>query len=183
MAKRGLLVGRFQPFHKGHLETTKWCLERSDELIIAIGSSDKSYEYRNPFTAGERIEMIRETIRIEIAEVALQRIVFIPVPDVGTHILWTNHLDLLIPQYSTVFTNDPFTIMLFRERGIEIDYPNLIERDVLSATEVRYRIANDKNWREMVSYETAKIIERINGIARIKTIHSIHNQKTNTTNH
>ena len=63
--------------------------------------------------------------------------------------------------------------MLFKERGIEIIHPQLINREKLSATEVRYRIANDKNWKELVSVETAKIIEQINGIERIKLINNI----------
>lgn len=34
---RGLFVGRFQPFHLGHLHVIKELLEKVDELIIAIG--------------------------------------------------------------------------------------------------------------------------------------------------
>ncbi len=80
--KRGLYIGRFQPFHKGHLYSLKWCSDKVDELIIAVGSSDKSFELRNPFTAGERIEIIRENITTEIKE-KRDKIILIPVPDVG----------------------------------------------------------------------------------------------------
>ena len=75
-----------------------------------------------------------------------------------------------------VFTNDQFTTMLFKERGIETIHPEIINREKLSATEVRYRIANDKNWMELVSNETARIIEEINGIERIKAINNINHQ-------
>ncbi|MEM3596417.1 MAG: adenylyltransferase/cytidyltransferase family protein, partial [Candidatus Bathyarchaeia archaeon] len=57
----GLYVGRFQPFHLGHLEVVRSILNRADELIIAIGSSQYSHTRRNPFTAGERVTMIRES--------------------------------------------------------------------------------------------------------------------------
>jgi nicotinamide-nucleotide adenylyltransferase len=97
----------------------------------------------------------------------------IPVPDIGIHKLWTYNVDLLVPRYNVVFTNDQFTTMLFKERGIEIIHPELIDREKLSATEVRYRIANNKNWKELVAVDTAKIIEEINGIERIKTIINI----------
>jgi nicotinamide-nucleotide adenylyltransferase len=66
--------------------------------------------------------------------------------------------------------------MLFNERRIEIIYPEIINREKLSATEVRYRISNNRNWKELVSAETAKIIEEINGIERIKAIHNINHQ-------
>lgn len=170
MVKRGLFIGRFQPLHKGHINSIKYCLEKTDELVIVIGSSDKSFELKNPFTAGERIEIIKETIDKEINKKILQKIFLVPVPDISIHKLWTYNVDLLVPRYSIVFTNDIFTTMLFKERGIEIIHPPLINRENLSATEVRYRIANDKDWKDLVSIQTAKIIEEINGIERVKEI-------------
>ncbi len=173
MVKRGLFIGRFQPLHNGHINSIKYCLNKVDELVIVIGSSDKSFEFKNPFTAGERIEIISEAICKEIKKEALQKIFLIPVPDIGIHRLWTYNVDLLVPRYCIVFTNDQFTTMLFKERGVEIIHPELIDRKELSATEVRYRIANDKNWKELVSAGTVKIIEELNGIERIKTIINI----------
>lgn len=173
MVKRGLFIGRFQPLHNGHINSIKYCLNKVDELVIVIGSADKSFEFKNPFTAGERLEMIREAICNEIKKETLQKIFLIPVPDIGTHRLWTYNVDLLVPRYSIVFTNDQFTTMLFKEREIEIIHPELINREKLSATEVRFRIANDKNWKELVSSSTVKIIEELNGIERIKTIINI----------
>ena len=32
---RGLYIGRFQPFHNGHLQAIKYVLENVDELVIA----------------------------------------------------------------------------------------------------------------------------------------------------
>ncbi|HEY6535963.1 MAG TPA: nicotinamide-nucleotide adenylyltransferase [Candidatus Nitrosocosmicus sp.] len=171
--KRGLFVGRFQPLHKGHINSIKYCLDKVEELIVVIGSSDKSFESKNPFTAGERIEIIREAISSEINKETLQKIFIIPVPDIGIHRLWTYNMEILVPKYNIVFTNDQFTSLLFRERGIQIDHPELIEREILSATEVRSRIINNKNWKELVSITTVNIIEEIKGIERIKTINKI----------
>ena len=80
---------------------------------------------------------------------------------------------MLVPRYNMIFTNDIFTTILFKERRIEINHPPLINRENLSATEVRRRIANDKNWKELVSIQTAKIIEEIEGIERIKEISTL----------
>ena len=49
----GLLIGRFQPFHFGHLEAIRFGLSKVDKLFIGIGSSNKSHQERNPFTADE----------------------------------------------------------------------------------------------------------------------------------
>ncbi|MCK5309571.1 MAG: adenylyltransferase/cytidyltransferase family protein, partial [Thermoplasmata archaeon] len=51
---RGLIIGRFQPFHKGHFEVLKEIAGQVDKLIIGIGSADESYTFEDPFTAGER---------------------------------------------------------------------------------------------------------------------------------
>jgi len=63
--KRGLIVGRFQPYHIGHNSAVKKILEELDEIVIVIGSSDDSHSISNPFTAGERIEMISESLKSE----------------------------------------------------------------------------------------------------------------------
>ena len=170
--KRGLYIGRFQPLHHGHLHSLLWCTEEMDELIVAVGSSDKSFESRNPFTAGERIEMIRDALKIE-AKDKLEKIIIIPVPDIGTHMLWSYNLDLLVPRYSTVFTNDPFTNMLFVERRKDIIRPDMINRDIMSATEVRKRIAEDKDWQELVPLSTIKLIKEMNGEERIKKLYNL----------
>ena len=54
----GFLIGRFQPFHLGHLEAIKFALSKVEHLHLAIGSSNKSHEKRNPFTDDERKKMI-----------------------------------------------------------------------------------------------------------------------------
>ncbi len=38
----GLLIGRFQPFHLGHLEALQFALSKVDKLWIGLGSSNKS---------------------------------------------------------------------------------------------------------------------------------------------
>ena len=50
----GLLIGRFQPFHLGHLEALKFALSKVDNLWLGLGSSNKSIEKSNPFSAEER---------------------------------------------------------------------------------------------------------------------------------
>lgn len=166
---RGLFVGRFQPFHLGHLIAIKFALRNVEEIIVTIGSAEKSHEIRNPFSAGERIQMIKDSLDAD-PEIDIRKILLIPVIDVNVHSLWTYHVDTLVPHYEAVFTNDPFTHLLFRERGIKIIEPLLFERTRLSATEVRFRMAKDKNWKKLVTRQTAEVIECIHGIERVKAI-------------
>ncbi len=63
MVKRGLMIGRFQPFHIGHLKSIEQILNEVDEIIIAIGSAQYSHSMNNPFTAGERVMMVHAALR------------------------------------------------------------------------------------------------------------------------
>ena len=58
----GLLIGRFQPFHLGHLDAILFGLSRAENLFIGIGSSNRYNEKKNPFSAEERREMIVSSI-------------------------------------------------------------------------------------------------------------------------
>lgn len=56
----GLLVGRFQHFHKGHEMLVETALTLCDRLLILVGSSQESGTLRNPFNVSTRIDIIRE---------------------------------------------------------------------------------------------------------------------------
>ncbi|MGA7369935.1 MAG: nicotinamide-nucleotide adenylyltransferase [Nitrososphaeraceae archaeon] len=179
---RGILVGRFQPFHLGHLSAVRDSSREVDELIIVVGSSQRSHEYRNPFTAGERIEMIRETLIAE-QEIDEHMIMLIPVPDTDIHYLWTHQMDLLVPRYDRVYTNDPFTKSLFTERGVKVVQPRLLKRRYLSATQIRRRMVLDRDWQSLVPHTTAKFITTIDGVKRIKSLFQQHDLNSSNFKH
>jgi nicotinamide-nucleotide adenylyltransferase len=165
----GLFIGRFQPFHNGHLATVKFALKSVDTLVIVVGSAQKSHEPRNPFTAGERIAMIKAALDAD-RDFDVRRILIVPVPDVDVHPLWTQHVDMLVPRYDAVFANDPFTLMLFRERGVKTIEAPLIKREQMSATEIRKRMVAGGNWQELVPAPVARVIESIGGVERVKAV-------------
>ena len=169
MTTTGLFIGRFQPFHKGHLSTIRFALDKVDQLVIVVGSAQKSHEPRNPFTAGERIRMIKETLDSE-SKIDVKRILIIPVPDLDVHSMWTRLVDILVPKYDVVFANDTFTLLLFRERGVRTVEAPLVKRDKISATEIRKRMATGEKWHDLVSCQVAKVIKEIGGVERIKAI-------------
>lgn len=174
MLKTGLFIGRFQPFHNGHLATVEFALSKVDRLVIVVGSAQKSHEQRNPFTAGERIMMIKDALDAN-KKIDFRRILIIPVPDVDVHSEWTRQVDMLVPQYDIVIANDPVTLSLFRERGVKVIEAPLYKRDELAATKIRNRMARgDKAWVNLVPPSVAKIIKRISGEKRVKAIAEKH---------
>ena len=79
--KRGLLIGRMQPVHNGHIEIIKQILEEVDEIIIGIGSAQLSHELKNPFTAGERLMMLNQALAEN--DIERNRYYIIPMEDVN----------------------------------------------------------------------------------------------------
>lgn len=53
-----VFIGRFQPFHDGHLAVVRRGLVQATHLLVLIGSAKQPRSLRNPFTAAERSEMI-----------------------------------------------------------------------------------------------------------------------------
>ena len=159
MKNVGLFIGRFQPFHYGHLATVKLALENVKLLYIIVGSSQKSHESRNPFTAGERIMMIRSALMEE--KIDPSRYLILPIPDAIGHAIWTAFIDQVVPRYEVVYSNDSLTLQLFREKGVEAIEPPLFRRPKYSATQVRKRIMDGGDWKSLVPPSVAKMIEEI----------------------
>ena len=51
-------IGRFQPFHDGHIHILQQAIDTSDKVLVLIGSSHIARNIKNPFTFGERKDMI-----------------------------------------------------------------------------------------------------------------------------
>ena len=162
----GLLIGRFQPFHLGHLDAVLFGLSRVENLFICIGSSNKSNERKNPFSAEERREMIVTSIEPSIAD----RIKIFDVPDVGDHEKWTFEIDKTVPKYDIVFTNDEFTRTLFEKREISVISVVLKDREKFSGTSIRNLITYDRNWRDLVPQGTRNVLDNINAKERLQNL-------------
>jgi len=160
----GLLIGRFQPFHLGHLEAVLFGLSQVQNLWIGIGSSNRSNEMKNPFTADERKEMILASIDKKIAE----KIKIYYIPDIADHSKWTQEVDSIVPKYDVVFSNDEFTQHLFEKRGIKVTSVTLKQRESLSGTNIRSKIANNQDWKDLVPEGTRNVLLKINAKDRLK---------------
>lgn len=168
MPTRGLYVGRFQPFHLGHLEAVKNILNEVEELVVVIGSAQYSHNKENPFTAGERLVMIRSAM--EEAKVDYARVWIVPVPDVHLHMMWVSALEGYTPKFQIVYSNDPLTKRLFMEAGYKIKSIPFFERQFYSSTLVRERMLQDDSWKTLVPKTVADFIGEIDGISRVRDL-------------
>lgn len=162
-----LLIGRFQPFHKGHMEVVKKVAEESDNLTIGIGSAQYSHTLENPFTAGERYLMIAETLKAE----GIKNFFIVPIEDLNRYSIWVSQVVSIAPPFVRVYSNNPLTKRLFFESGYEVRASPLFNRSEYSGTEVRNRMIEDKNWRSLVPDAVAKIVDEIDGVGRMKDLY------------
>ena len=166
--KRGLFVGRFQPFHNGHLHAIKKILEEVDELVILVGSAQISHNPTNPFTVGERMQMVRGALDEE--GISPKRYWLIPVPDAEMHAAWVAQIISYTPPFDCAFTNEPLTRRLLREAGFKTRTIPLYRRDIYWATEIRNRMESERSWEELVPKAVADVIKGVEGVGRVKDL-------------
>lgn len=165
---RGLMMGRFQPFHLGHLDAIRQVLSECDETIIAITSSQFNYLEKDPFTAGERIEMIRNSIKE--SDIDLNRCIIIPIENQFNIATWASYLKSILPKFDRVYSGNDYVSMLLADSGIDVVCPKFFDREKHNATRIRNMISNDENWQDLVPDAVSKLIDSIDGINRIKVI-------------
>jgi|TARA_B100001964_G_scaffold245759_1_gene335636 nicotinamide-nucleotide adenylyltransferase len=164
---RGLLIGRFQPFHKGHIYVVKKILKEVDELIICIGSSQLSHTLNNPFTAGERLMMIANSLA---GNKIVKKCYIIPIQDVNNNSLWVSHVQSLTPPFDKVYSGNVLVKRLFREVGLEVTTPPLFNRKEYSGTEIRRRMILGEQWESLILKTVKEVIKEVKGIERIREL-------------
>ena len=76
----GMVIGRFQVLHKGHVSMIRHALEFCEQVVVYIGSSQEMRTNTNPFSYEERVEMFKEVFAIEFA---CKKLIIRPLPDIG----------------------------------------------------------------------------------------------------
>ncbi|MEB3774206.1 MAG: nicotinamide-nucleotide adenylyltransferase [Desulfurococcales archaeon] len=168
MPRRFLLFGRFQPFHKGHLSIVEWGLSRGyDEVVFLVGMASENYTPRNPFTAGERIEMIRLSLRDW--GIPLEKTITATIRTLETSIGSVYYVLSYVPRVEAIMTRNPVISKIFLDTGVEVLKPPVYNRDEWRGERIRRLIAEgDDRWKDAVTPSTAEYIESIGGVERIR---------------
>ena len=166
---RAVFPGRFQPIHLGHLKVIEWVMTKVDELIIAIGTAQESHTVVNPFTAGERVLMIREALKEY--SIDLTRVYIIPVPDILMNSVWPQYLQMYVPKFRYGVARNPLVLRLFKDSGYDVLIPPTFERGRYSSTTIRkLMLLGDESWKELVPSSVARVIEEIRGVERLREV-------------
>ena len=162
----GLLIGRFQPFHLGHLEALQFALSKVDKLWIGLGSSNKPIGKSNPFSTEERKKMILSSIDDSMKN----KITIYFIPDIDNHVKWIEKIDTIVPKFNIIFSNDPLTDHLYSKRTVQVISIPFLKRDQLSGTIIRNLIKSDQKWDDLVPSGTKHILENLDLKNRIKIL-------------
>lgn len=166
MANVCLFVGRFQPFHNGHLMVLKGMVKVCDKIVIGIGSSQESMTAENPFTAAERREMIQRALQ-GVDLIPKYDINLVDVPDETDDDVWAKKcVELAGGEVSAVWTGNENTKKCFEAIGVKVQTIKEVPR--ISATEVRRKMLADEDWASLVPEEAAAYIRELDAIARMR---------------
>lgn len=159
-----LYIGRFQPFHLGHMHAIQHALLQADRVWIGIGSSNRPIEGRNPFSAGERREMIESSLDAQ----TLAKAGIYEIPDLDDHEKWAQSVRAIVPRFDLVFTNDVLTGHIYSRQGIAVFPIPFKNRDLLSGTRIRQKIAGGEAWEDCVPDGTKNVLLRSGAAGRLQ---------------
>ncbi|MBU3913319.1 MAG: nicotinamide-nucleotide adenylyltransferase [Nanoarchaeota archaeon] len=151
----GLYIGRFQPFHKGHLEVVKSALKEAKHLIIVIAVPLKKID-KDPFSADERKEMIEKVLKDE----RISNFSLYIVPDIPSDEEYVAHIRNHVPNFNVVYVGDnKLNERLFKEAGFKVI--NSRRYYNISSTKVREDMLKQGNaWKKVVPNAVVEYIER-----------------------
>jgi len=160
-----LFVGRFQPFHMGHLLAIEEILKKHEKVIIIIGSAHDKNTQKNPFSVEERIEMVRDALEAR----GITSFEISSLEDFHDDRLWTTAI-MKAYRFDVIYSQNPWTLECFRKNGVKVKKHRLYEEKKYSGTGIRKRIASGKGWKQLVPEEVYDYIRKIGGEERIRKL-------------
>jgi nicotinamide-nucleotide adenylyltransferase len=170
-----LFIGRFQPFHLGHLEVIKKAVKENDRLFIGIGSSEANFRPPNPFTCSERFQMIEAAL--DEAKIPREKYEIVTVRNIDNFALWIQHLALYVPPFDRVYTGSDTVKHLFATHNLTsknpyevIDIGSIRKKVKISGTMIRKLMLKNGNWQKPVPKSVAALIKKWDGVTRLKAV-------------
>lgn len=162
---KAIYIGRFQPFHNGHLSIIKNALadERINKIIVLVGSANKSISAKNPFTYEQRKEMIECCMDYE----GLSDKVTVKALNDYTYNLdkWINEVIAKSggAEYIVGYEKDDSSFYLKVFKGMEyIGLPaEKSEGLIINATDIRQNILDDGHkWEDSAPFSTVRCVDK-----------------------
>lgn len=169
MKKNSLFIGRFQPFHIGHLADIKSIIAKNEHCIIAIAAANKVGTWRNPLAGNERENIIRETLNAE----SLLDPKSLPkgsyeihqLTDIDNDDKWLQHVVNSLPKFEKVYSGSEYVRGFFTDDERFEVFPVKMIQDkngqILCATNIRKEILNNENYERYLHPKVKEILDKL----------------------
>jgi len=169
--RRGMIHGRFQPFHRGHLEYMRGAAERCDELWVGITNPDparvkpeasdpaRHLPESNPFSYGERLLMVKAAAGD--LGLKLDRVHVIPFP-VNEPELWAAYVPEGVTQFLRLFSAwGGEKLERLRHAGYEVVVLDEGAEKEISGVQVRDALRSGAEWEPLVPPGVARVLREL----------------------
>ncbi len=159
--QRGLLIGRFQPFHKGHLYLLHHVKKKVKKLVIGVGSANV-FDEDNPFSYEERKQMVEKVITEERLKNFIDSI--LPLNDYYDDERWFLDIRRVTGgRFDIIIGNNEWTNGIFEKQGYKILRAGFFKRYIYEGEKIRSLIRQKKQWSDRVpDYLVKPIIKLLN---------------------
>lgn len=146
-AKIALLIGRFQPFHKGHLYLMRKAIETAEKLVIGIGSANIDDE-NNPLDFETRKKIIKAVIYKEKFGDKVKKIVGLD--DFFDDKKWLNNVKKQAGDFDLVIGNNNWTNNIMEKAGYRVRRFPYYKRYLYEGWRIRKLISEGKKWQDRI---------------------------------
>jgi len=168
----GAIVGRFQPFHNGHLQLILAILSKVDFLKIGIGSSQYSHTMYNPFNYDERKEFIIQSLRSE--NIRSDRYEIYPLPDLHNMKKWVTQVLDVFGNFNIFYSNNDWICQIIKKSGKNVgDRKYIFDFKRFNGTYIRQKICEKASIQDLVPPSVFIYLKKIDGIKRVMNLFQI----------
>ncbi len=152
----GIVIGKFQPFHNGHLYLLRYALKHAEHIIIGIGSANV-YDQHNPFSAKERMMFVKQVIKTEQVENRVLRIIALDDFYDGTR--WLKNIERkAVVNIDAIIGNNDWCNGIFSDAGYAVLRAGFYKRYLYEGEKIRRLMRLKKPWETRVpSYLVGEI--------------------------
>jgi nicotinamide-nucleotide adenylyltransferase len=142
--RTALIIGRFQPFHHGHLYLLQRAAAVADEVVVAIGSAS-THDEKNPLSYEVRRRMLEEVIRRENLK---QVVRIVPSFDVPSDAQWLEDLEKAVGKFDVTLGNNDWTNQVLGDAGYAVIKVVEHQRELFEGTAIRRLHRENGEWRD-----------------------------------
>ena len=139
---KALFIGRFQPFHNGHLDALRSILMSFKSVVIIIGSANK-VDSNNPWIVDDRIIMIQSIIN------QYTNIEIITLDDIeGDDEAWLQSLQQKVGDFDVIYSGNDWVLDICKKHTIPCKKISL--RLPVSGTMIREKLSQKQDIKDFV---------------------------------